>query len=223
MTTRFTAAATTTRLGGIPGPGELIELIDGLQRLLWKFSQGLPPHLRLSRQNLEMFITRPERSAFIMLHTWLYQVHVSLYSFALPDVQERATPDVLCELPPEYVDKCQKQAVAHAISLVQFWNIAQDLIRQSNTSKMLTADWIVGVCASHCCNVLHTARRHSLYPNLQEHLSAYMWTRKQVSDASLYSLVRSVVGLLESMRPYFPRIGPLVRRVGSRFHANSEP
>ncbi len=33
--------------------------------------------------------------AFFMLHTWMFQVHIDLYRFALPGIREQATAELL--------------------------------------------------------------------------------------------------------------------------------
>jgi hypothetical protein len=163
-------------------PERFMEHVNNHQIALNRFSDSLPPNLRLSVANVDAHLHRPDRASFTMLHTWFCQTHIELYSFSLQALKE-TTPDSLSwdfflRSQDQFTFRCQQQAVSYAICLAQTWDYCHSNIKKGGSTAigkgLVTVDWMVGACAVDVIDVLLVARKHKLYENLRGNTSAQM-------------------------------------------------
>ncbi|KAJ2896128.1 hypothetical protein MKZ38_005852 [Zalerion maritima] len=212
---RHMVLGTTKKYGGHAGrstqksrlePSQVMEDINKLQLKISSLGESLPVSMRLSDQSLQMYFASSERTSFVMLHTWIGHLYVDLYRFSLPDIREQASPELLRNLPPEFVSKSQKQAVAHAIGLSKLWEHMFHLLSSSSSSLLLSTDYMVAVCIFHTTQILFSARKHMLYTNLNENSTAPLWRDESVDDSVIDRLVQSNMAVMRPMADIIPRI-----------------
>lgn len=192
-----------------------MEDVARLHTELARFRETLPDAARLTDRNVRQYWESPERSSFVMLHTYVSQLHVDLYSFSVPGMKEEAHPELLRTLPRDFLQKCQKQAVAHAISLARFWEDLASIMRETPAElrqPFLTADFILVVCAVQVVRVLLSATLYRLYFDLNQHSTAPLLGRnEEMSEEVINLLINSVLGIVRPISQLFPITKSLVR------------
>ncbi|KAK8139151.1 hypothetical protein PG984_002531 [Apiospora sp. TS-2023a] len=195
----------------VPSPTSehFMATVNNLQVLMVRFKDTLPDRVRLSPQSLQDHLNRPDRTSFLTLHLWVAQTYVDLYRFSLPKLADSSPPRYPEDIPWEWLDISQRQATAYAIHQAQFWTFQMHLIRQhSGVSKnLVTADWMIGACAVDCATVLLIARKYEIWKrDLKEGSTAPLCLAKPIDDELLSFLVASLVSILETLKPFLPRV-----------------
>ncbi|KAK6067711.1 GNAT family protein [Seiridium cupressi] len=196
-------------------PEQFMEHVNQYQTALYRFSDTLPEHLKLSVLNVDAHVHRPDRPSFTMLHTWYCQTHIELYSFSLHALKRSTTQDSVpweffLRSHQDFLLRSQQQAVSYAICLAQTWDYSHQHIANTPStslkSGLVTVDWMIGACAVDVMEVLLAARRYRLYENLRGNTSAQMCFSKTIDDDLLAHLISNVMKIVGDLAAYLPRV-----------------
>lgn len=207
---------TLDKRGATLKASDVINRVTGMQKILCSFNASMPAHLKVSDVSIERWVNLPESGSFIMLWTTFWGLYIELYLFSIPGLREEANPELSRQLPNQFVIKSQKQAVAYAISLSQFWRSVQDIVAKRSvvdgTERLHTVDQNLIINIIRSTKVLLAAREHQLFHGLQEESTAPLTPREPVTDEVLEALIQSNMGLFEQFEHYYPEtIERLVR------------
>ncbi|KAM0812662.1 hypothetical protein AB5N19_12653 [Seiridium cardinale] len=196
-------------------PEQFMEHVNQYQTALYRFSDTLPEHLKLSVLNVDAHVHRPDRPSFTMLHTWYCQTHIELYSFSLHALKRATTHDSVpweffLRSHQDFLLRSQQQAVSYAICLAQTWEYSHQHIATTPStslkSGLVTVDWMIGACAVDVMEVLLAARRYRLYEDLRGNTSAQMCFSKPIDDDLLAHLISNVMKIVGDLAAYLPRV-----------------
>lgn len=180
----------------------------------------LPEAVQLSDRSIRMVWSSTERPAFIMLHTHLCQLFIDLYSFSVPDQPQEGSPELVRSLPRDFIQKCQKQAVAHAVSQARFWQNLATVMKEDPVTRsqpFLVADFMFVVCAAQVIRILASARRNHLWGDLGEHSTApLLWRNEVVTAEVIDSLAGSTLAIARPIAELYPMTRSLVSRAVPR-------
>jgi hypothetical protein len=202
MQKRFTNASRTPQ-----SSAQFMAVVSRFQRTLNDFTGSLPELLNSSAASVEAHLHRPDRAAYITLHTWFGITHIELYRFALSHLRDPTAPTYCPDVPREFMLSSRQQAVAYAVSLAQLWKHHIDMVLECSVPEkgLVTIDWMVGAWFVEVATILLMARKHRLWHNLVQGSSAYLCRRKPIDDDLLASLLSSMCGIVSaSRRPPFP-------------------
>lgn len=192
---------------------QVIRLVNSLQNQLISFSQSLPEELKLSDASIRNYVNSSESAKFIMLHSLFWVLHVDLYRFSIPGIREEAAPELSRQLPQEFVQKSQKQAVGYAVSLARFWRTLQGHVAKrapgDGTEKLITVDLGFAIYVIQPTKVLLAARQHQLFADLEDS-TAPLVRQEPVNDVAIEALIESNMQLFTSFAYFFPRINEMV-------------
>jgi hypothetical protein len=190
-----------------------MEDVNKLQQELVRFTASLPNWLRLTENNITAHVRTPNKNGFIMVHSWISQLHIDLYRFTMPGLREQANPDFLRKLPKEFTIKAQKQAVAHAITLGRLWETVRfEVARQRHeSSPPVSGDYMLHIMVTQVVKVLLISIQHQLYHDLSMHTSAPLWRNDKVDDESVHLLIDSSLEMLRPWASIAPSIQTVVR------------
>lgn len=192
-----------------------MEDVNNLQQELARFTAALPDWMKLNDQNIATHMaTQHNKTGFIMVHTWISQLHIDLYRFSLPGIREQANPNLLRKLPKEFIAKSQKQVVAHALNLARFWDsIRAEIIRQTGISHpLISGDYMMSSIVAQVAKVLIKAQQYQLYHDLNVHTTAPLWRNEEANDATVRALIDSSVLMIEPWLHILPSVRPTVCR-----------
>ncbi|KAG8165686.1 hypothetical protein KVR01_004238 [Diaporthe batatas] len=191
----------------------VMSLVNRLQSQLVVFRTTLPEEFLLTDANINRFLNSPWGPSFIMLHTLSHVLHIDLYRFTVPGIREAASPDLLEELPNDFVYKSQRQAVGYAVSLARFLRVLQLIVARrppgTSTEELLTVDEMFAIYVVQPTKILLAARRHRLFNDL-ESSTAPLARPEAVDDAALAALVQSNMQLISRFARFFPRVLEIV-------------
>lgn len=196
-------------------PEQFMQHVNQYQTALYRFTDSLPEHLKLSVSNVDAHIHRPNRPSYTMLHTWYCQTHIELYSFSLHALKQSTSPDSVpweffLRSQRDFLLRSQQQAVSYAICLAQTWEYCLQNVQRTPSATLrhglVTVDWMIGACAVDVVEVLLAARKYRLYNNLKSNTSAQMCYLKPIDDDLLASLIASIVKLVGDLAAYLPRV-----------------
>ncbi|QUC19776.1 uncharacterized protein UV8b_04017 [Ustilaginoidea virens] len=176
------------------GASKIMADINGLQNELTRFHMSLPPEILLSDQTVAKYMASTERCGYVFLHTHLAISHIDLYRFSLPGQRDKVPAEVLRRLPPEFIARSQKQAVAHAMCLGRFCDAIQTEVDQMrDTGRLeLAGDYSTFQMSTHCVRVLLVALQHELYRDITDVTTAPLWRSVEVDEAHIRFLVDAV-------------------------------
>ena len=86
---------------------------------------------------------------YVFLHTLRLQCYCDLYRFLTPGVREAVSRKAFQSTPPEYITYCQRQCLARAIELCEFWSDVYHIRRDIPMDDLL-----FGVCIYQVSQVL---------------------------------------------------------------------
>lgn len=129
---------------------QVLEAINQLQIRLFKFHQSLPECLKVSDSKFGQWAASSDCASFVMMYTIYCELHIDLYRFSIPGLREEADPEIARQLPRDFVEKSQIQAVGYAVSLSRFWRSMQEHVDRrpadDGTEKLLTSDTTLVCC-----------------------------------------------------------------------------
>jgi hypothetical protein len=191
-----------------------------LQAKINAIKEALPENLQISETNIQRFYGTLEWTPYLMLYTWIFQLHLDLYRFSLPGIREQATSDLLRVLPPEFVDMCRYQAISFAITLGRFWESCQGVVNRHSQmdTPVITADSALPSCAIHCTKILLIARQYRMFFDLQTHSTVPPFRNEPVDDTVLAGLIESNLALLDNCARFMPNVGSMVRTLKNNTH-----
>jgi hypothetical protein len=146
-------------------PSKVMTDIAALQSELTRFHVSIHDELRLTDQSMARYAASNQWRGYCFFHTHMAVSHIDLYRFSLPGPRTPASIEILRKLPPDFIARCQKQAVAHAISLARFLDaikIETDRMPNPGNPK-LVGDYSVAHMATQCIRVLLIALQYNLY------------------------------------------------------------
>lgn len=184
----------------------VINRITNLQKVLCNFNTNMPKYFKISDESLERWVNLPESGSFIMLWTTFWGLYIELYLFSIPGLE--ANPELTRQMPITFVVKSQKQAVAYAISLSQFWRSVQGIVAKrpivDGTERLYTIDQTLILNIIRSTKVLLAAREHRLFDGVQEDSTAPLIPQGPINDEFLEALIQSNMGLFEQFEYYYP-------------------
>ena len=194
-----------------------MEDINRLQGQLNIVKDSLPDNLQVSDVSLRYYCGHPEWPAFIMLHTWIFQLHLDLYRFALPGIREQAHSELFRALPQGFLINAQYQAIAFAIVLSRFWESSLSLMRSLSPSQeqLLTADHVLPPCIIQSTKILLLARQYSMFFDLRACSTVPAFRDEPADDTHLERLVKSNMALLDSLVDVMPKVKIMVSKIKS--------
>lgn len=168
--------------------------INGLQNELTRFHMSLPPELFLGDQSVARYMASTERPGYVFLHMHLAMSHIDLYRFSLPGQHTKVPADLLRKLPPEFLARSQKQAVAHAMSLGRFCDAIQNEVDgMRHTGKLeLAGDYSTFQMSTQAVRVLLIALQYKLYRDINDVATAPLWRSVEVDEPHIHFLVDSI-------------------------------
>ncbi|PSR83637.1 hypothetical protein BD289DRAFT_279527 [Coniella lustricola] len=180
-----------------------------LQSTLLNFNQTLPAVLKVSDPTvIERWVNTTDCGSFVMMYTVFWELYIDLYRFSIPGLREEASAEFAKQLPPDFVEKSQKQAVGYAVSLSQFWRSAQAVVLSrpwvNGRERLLTVDQTLILHVIQVTKVLLAARQHHLYDNLEELSSAPSVVKEVVNDDTLMALIQSNLKIFDAFAVFFP-------------------
>ncbi|CAN8096455.1 unnamed protein product [Discula destructiva] len=188
---------------------QVLEAVNHLQIQLFQFHQSLPECLKVLDHSFGRWATSPDCGSFVMMYTMYCELHIDLYRFSIPGLREEADPEIARQLPRDFVEKSQIQAVGYAVTLSRFWRSMQEQVSKrpakDGTEKFLTPDTTLIISLIQCTKVLLAARKHRLYTHLEEGSSAPLVRQEPVTDESLAALIQSNMGHFDAFSYFFPR------------------
>ncbi|KAK3940478.1 hypothetical protein QBC46DRAFT_434535 [Diplogelasinospora grovesii] len=195
-------------------PSMVMEDVNRLQFEMDRISESIPGTLQLSHGNIKHQYTTTDWPAFLMLHTWIFQLHVDLYRFALPGIRERATDELFHVLPQDFLVRAQFQAIAFAVVLARFWETALDLMAHQPYSALIdlvAADHILPTCVIQSTKILLVARQYQRLFDLRSNSTVPPFRNEAVNDAALATLVESNMALLDTYCRVMPKVDEMAR------------
>ncbi|OAQ89329.1 fungal transcriptional regulatory protein [Purpureocillium lilacinum] len=176
--------------------------INGLQNELTRFHASLPTDILLSDQSISRYMAMEERPGYVFLHCHLAGSHIDLYRYFLPGQKEKIPVEILRKLPPEFIARSQKQAVAHSMSFGRFCDAIQNEVDQMRDTGRLE---LAGDCSTiqigtSCVRVLLIALQHQLYRDITRETTAPLWRMGDVDEAHIRFLIKAVQRMTEPWR-----------------------
>lgn len=128
-------------------PSKVLESVEQLQCRLFQFHQSLPECLKVSDPVIGRWALSPDCGSLVMMYTLFCELHIDLYRFSIPGLREEADPEIARQLPRDFVEHSQNQAVGYAVSLSRFWQSMQEHVSRRSpddgTEKLLSYDSIL--------------------------------------------------------------------------------
>lgn len=193
-------------------PSKVMADIAALQSELTRFHVSIHDELRLTDQSMARYAASNQWRGYCFFHTHMAVSHIDLYRFSLPGPRTPASIEILRKLPPDFIARCQKQAVAHAMSLARFLDaikIETDKMPNPGNPK-LVGDYSVAHMATQCIRVLLIALQYNLYENLSD-TTAPTWRGAETSEAQIKSLIDTIMEITEAWAEIFDMAKQAVR------------
>ncbi|KAH6606763.1 Zn2Cys6 transcriptional regulator [Trichoderma cornu-damae] len=185
-------------------PSKVMEDIAALQSELTRFHVSIHDELRLTDQSMSRYAASDQWRGYCFFHTHMAVSHIDLYRFSLPGPRSQASIEILRRLPPDFIARSQKQAVAHALSLARFLDaikIETDRMPHPGVPK-LVGDYSTAHMAAQCIRVLLIALQYNLYENLGD-TTAPVWRGAETSEAQIKSLIETIMEITEAWSEIF--------------------
>jgi hypothetical protein len=192
------------------GHSQVIEDVALLQRLLLHFVDSLPDTLKRSASNVAKHFGTSELAGFVMLHTWICELHIELYRFSLPTAQ-KGRKALHERLPQVFLNRCRGQALSWALSLAQFWESLRQLQldRPPGPTRLVVADFSITTCVAQSTLVLLDGHHCGLYPLVKDYGTAPL-LNAEIDANTHHRLVQNNIRLLDDMAFCMPRAGNIV-------------
>ncbi|KAK0762990.1 hypothetical protein N5P37_003973 [Trichoderma harzianum] len=185
-------------------PSKVMKDIAALQSELTGFHVSIHDELRLTDQSMSRYAASDQWRGYCFFHTHMAVSHIDLYRFSLPGPRNQSSIEILRKLPPDFIARCQKQAVAHAMSLARFLEaikIETDRMPNPGTPK-LVGDYSVAHMSTQCIRVLLIALQYNLYENLMD-TTAPVWRGAETSEGRIKSLIGTIMEITEAWGEIF--------------------
>ena len=196
-------------------PAEVIEEVNKYQNELNRFKASLPSELRLTEANITNWMMRKDRLGFVTIHTWFCQLHIDLYRFTIPGIREQGSIDLLRKLPSDFIAKCRRQAVAHAICFATLCDRIQNEVerhpRRPGRSN-LAADHLICITVSQAAKMLLAAMQHELYRDVTKHATVALVAEDPPNHDAMRKLVGALLRVLKPQVHLLPGVALQVRR-----------
>ncbi|KAL1894977.1 hypothetical protein Cpir12675_003436 [Ceratocystis pirilliformis] len=184
----------------------VMEEVNRLQNEVSSFTASLPDDLKLNEQNIARWAGSREEQIYVFVHSWICALHVELYQFAVPGLQESGSAELLRKLPNTFLIKAQKQAVAFAVAAARFWHMfqAQATINRDPLAPLFLGDTYLMPSVQGCTKVLITALHHNLYDNLAEHSTAPLSRAEPINADSMRDFITATVTFIKPLASVIP-------------------
>ncbi|KJZ72888.1 hypothetical protein HIM_07651 [Hirsutella minnesotensis 3608] len=173
--------------------------INGLQNELTRFHSSLPADVLLCDQSISRYVPMAERPGYVFLHCHLAGCHIELYRIFLPGQKEKLPVEIVRKLPPEFLARSQKQAVAHSMSFGRFCDAVQNEVDQMrDTGKQeMAADYSTIQVGTACVRVLLIAIQYQLFRDISQETTAPLWRLGKTDESHLRYLIQAVQRVTE--------------------------
>ncbi|KAH8176444.1 fungal specific transcription factor domain-containing protein [Sarocladium implicatum] len=187
-------------------PSTVMSDINDLQNSLSQLHTALPARLRLSQRSIATHMSLTEKNVFVWFHTHFFTAHIDLYRFALPGFHQKHQREILKRLPKDFIEKSQRQAVAHAIIMARFCEDIMEETRKlparptdSWQPRRLAGDMTITLMATQSLRVLLVALQYRLYEGLDlaEHSTVPLWRLGSATGPQIRQLVDSLIKISE--------------------------
>lgn len=194
-----------------------MEDINNLQNELSRFHSSIPDDLRLSDQSISKYMALPERVGYVYLHIHLAVAHIDLYRFALPGILDSTNSELLRRLPQDFVERCRKQAIAHALLIGRFCVASQDEIeRLPDMGRVILAgDCTIPHMVTQALRVFLIAMQHNIYYDITTDTTAPLWRFEQPNEDHIRGLIMN--GLFRITEPWCSILLPSQKAVRPHF------
>ncbi len=200
---------------------EVFQVVEDVRRLqirLTSFRETLPATYEMTQRNMRQLCCTDEWVGFVILHSWICQLHIDLYSFALPEIKENTNSELLHGLPAGFLRKARGQAVGWAVNYSQLWESLQTLLEEQPRARapLVAASPWIGACTVQSSKVLLLSKKYGLYSHLREHTSAPLRSGGTVDDTMHNALIQSNLSSLDNISHLLPRSRQIVCIIMSR-------
>ena len=180
-------------------PSKIMYEINNFQNELNRIHASLPEDIRLSDQSIARYLPSQERAGYVWLHGHLSVCHMDLYRFALPNLLEQTYSEGLQQLPKDFVTKCQKQTVGHALCLARYYEYIQDKIDTSPKDGLvqLVGDCTVGHMATNAIRILLIGLQYNLFEDLEKLTTAPLWRYEPPTEADVRRMIDACLKICE--------------------------
>ncbi|KAJ0161687.1 putative transcriptional regulatory protein PB1A11.04c [Colletotrichum tanaceti] len=128
---------------------ECIALLKGLVGELESLRRSLPPQFTWDKKNLFLRAYTPQRTPFVMFHTWWHQCQCDMYRFTIPGLREGLPLDELRCLPADLVAYCRAQCLEHALAVADIMATVTEMGRD-----IFITDPALVMCTFHSARVI---------------------------------------------------------------------
>ncbi|KAH8879854.1 hypothetical protein GQ53DRAFT_853055 [Thozetella sp. PMI_491] len=195
-----------------PEPSTIIEDINRLQNQLDTIKNSLPEPIQMSDTNIRRHYGSNEWATFVMLHTWIFQLHLDLYRFGLPGIREQAASDVLRYLPQSFLATARFQAVAFAVVVSRFWETSAAFQGTgTGPQQLLTADHALPACVIQSTRILMVAKQYRIFFDLHARSTVPPFRNEAFDDGAIATLIESNMAILEPYYKVMPNVEQMAR------------
>ncbi|KZL64658.1 nitrate assimilation regulatory protein [Colletotrichum tofieldiae] len=128
---------------------ECVTLIKGLVDELHVLRHSLPPQFTFDKKNLFLRAYTPQRTPYVMFHTWWHQCQCDMYRFTIPGFREGLPVEELQSLPLDFVAYCRDKCLEHALAVA---NIMVTVIEMGK--DIFITDPALVMCTFHSARVI---------------------------------------------------------------------
>ncbi|TIC89785.1 putative transcriptional regulatory protein [Colletotrichum higginsianum] len=128
---------------------ECITLLKGLVGELDALRRSLPPQFTFDKKNLFLRAYTPQRTPYVMFHTWWHQCQCDMYRFTIPGLREGLPLEELRCLPADFVAYCRNQCLEHALAVANIMATVTEMGRD-----IFITDPALVMCTFHSARVI---------------------------------------------------------------------
>ncbi|KAK1987286.1 hypothetical protein LZ30DRAFT_580353 [Colletotrichum cereale] len=128
---------------------ECVTLIKGLVDELEGLRLSLSPMFAFDKKNLFLRAYTPQRTPYVMLHTWWHQCQCDMYRFTIPGFREGLPFEELQNLPPDFIAYCRDKCLEHALAVADIMAMVIDMGKD-----IFITDPALVMCTFHSARVI---------------------------------------------------------------------
>ncbi|KAK1542442.1 hypothetical protein CPAR01_05829 [Colletotrichum paranaense] len=128
---------------------ECVSLLKGLVDELDALRRSLPPQFAFDKKNLFLRAYTPQRTPFVMFHTWWHQCQCDMYRFTIPGFREGLPVEELQTLPQDLVSFCRDKCLQHALAVANIMATVNEMGRD-----IFITDPALVMCTFHSARVI---------------------------------------------------------------------
>ncbi|OHE98483.1 hypothetical protein CORC01_06274 [Colletotrichum orchidophilum] len=129
--------------------GECVSLLKGLVDELDALRRSLPSQFAFDKKNLFLRAYTPQRTPFVMFHTWWHQCQCDMYRFTIPGFREGLREEELRTLPQDLVSFCRDKCLQHALGVANIMATVNEMGKD-----IFITDPALVMCTFHSARVI---------------------------------------------------------------------